>query len=241
MPAGTGAARTEGGGPTPGAATRLLVLGCVRIFQPVHGYFLRRELLSWNVDEWARVHPGSIYNALRQLTRTGLLEELPATSAGGRPARTSYRLTDDGEREYLAALRSTLRGVEDPTAFLTAINFASGLPRAEVVEAMEDRLRLLHAHVAEADRVVEQVLAARDTPDTASEVPRLIRARVLGEIAWTEDYLERIRAGAYSFVGEPPSWHPSDEAVAAALAEGALIDAAPWRARPDPETRNNQG
>ena len=59
-----------------GSSTRLLVLGCVRIFQPVHGYFLRRELVSWEVDQWAHVHPGSIYNALKSLTRSGLLEEV---------------------------------------------------------------------------------------------------------------------------------------------------------------------
>jgi DNA-binding PadR family transcriptional regulator len=87
------------------SATRLLVLGVVRIFQPVHGYFVRRELLSWHVDEWASVNPGSIYNALRTLTREGYLEEV-ATDAGGRPARTTYRFTADGETEFFSVLRS---------------------------------------------------------------------------------------------------------------------------------------
>jgi hypothetical protein len=35
------------------SSTRLLMLGAVRIFQPVHGYFVRRELLTWRVDQWA--------------------------------------------------------------------------------------------------------------------------------------------------------------------------------------------
>jgi hypothetical protein len=35
------------------SATRLLVLGAVRIFQPAHGYLVRRELLSWGVENWA--------------------------------------------------------------------------------------------------------------------------------------------------------------------------------------------
>ena len=47
------------------SSTRLLVLGVVRIFQPVHGYLVRRELLTWYVEEWASVNPGSIYNAPR--------------------------------------------------------------------------------------------------------------------------------------------------------------------------------
>ena len=76
-----------------GSSTRLLVLGCVRIFQPVHGYFLRRELVSWEVDQWAHVHPGSIYNALKSLTRSGLLEEVGVVADGPRPQRTTYRLT----------------------------------------------------------------------------------------------------------------------------------------------------
>jgi DNA-binding PadR family transcriptional regulator len=55
--------------------TRLLILGAVRIFQPVHGYLVRRELMSWQVDRWAHLNPGSVYNALRSLARDGYLEE----------------------------------------------------------------------------------------------------------------------------------------------------------------------
>ena len=32
------------------SATRLLVLGAIRIMQPVHGYEVRRELVSWRVE-----------------------------------------------------------------------------------------------------------------------------------------------------------------------------------------------
>ncbi len=38
------------------SATRLLVLGAVRIFQPAHGYLVRRELLSWDVENWAAIN-----------------------------------------------------------------------------------------------------------------------------------------------------------------------------------------
>ena len=58
------------------SATRLLLLGTVRIFQPVHGYFVRRELLSWYADAWAHVNPGSVYNGLRSLVREGFIAEV---------------------------------------------------------------------------------------------------------------------------------------------------------------------
>src|SRR5688500_11438635 len=56
--------------------TRLMILGVVRWLQPVHGYDVRRELLSWQVEDWASIAPGSIYHALRKLTDEGLLEEV---------------------------------------------------------------------------------------------------------------------------------------------------------------------
>jgi Transcriptional regulator PadR-like family len=79
------------------SATRLLVLGVVRIFQPAHGYLVRRELLSWDVENWAAINPGSIYNMLRTLTRDGLLAEVDTADVGKGPARVGYRLTPDGE------------------------------------------------------------------------------------------------------------------------------------------------
>ena len=154
-----------------GSSTRLLVLGCVRIFQPVHGYFLRRELVSWEVDQWAHVHPGSIYNALKSLTRSGLLEEVGVVADGPRPPRTTYRLTDAGEDEFLTLVRAGLLTVDDPTLFLTAVNMAFALPRDEVVQAVADAgRRCWRTTSASLAAQIEQILGAKDTPDTATEV-----------------------------------------------------------------------
>ena len=75
------------------STTRMLVLALVRWLEPVHGYEVRRELVSWNVEEWANIAPGSIYHALRKLTEEGLLEEVATEKVAGRPARTLYRTT----------------------------------------------------------------------------------------------------------------------------------------------------
>src|SRR5919206_353548 len=122
------------------STTRLLLLGAVRVFQPVHGYLLRRELLSWQVDDWAHVKPGSIYSGLRTLTARALLEELP-----GDPV--SYRLTPDGEVEYQRLLRSALSQPEpgEPSRLLAGLCFMTTLPRAEVREALRARSLMLEA------------------------------------------------------------------------------------------------
>src|SRR4051795_707630 len=149
-----------------GSATRLLVLGCVRIFQPVHGYFLRRELVSWEIERWARIHPGSIYNALKSLTRAGLLAEIDSP-AGTRPQRTTYVITREGDEEFLALVRAGLLEVEDLQLFLTALNMAYALPRDEVVRAIQTRIGLLEDLLTETTRSLDEILDSKDTPDTA--------------------------------------------------------------------------
>ena len=58
------------------SATRLLVLGVVRMYGSAHGYQVRRELLTWSADKWANVAPGSIYHALKKMAAEKLLEEV---------------------------------------------------------------------------------------------------------------------------------------------------------------------
>ncbi|GAB3424154.1 PadR family transcriptional regulator [Flindersiella endophytica] len=87
------------------STTRLLVLGAVKLAQPVHGYDVRRELLTWGVADWANVQPGSIYHHLRTLERDRMLEVVAVDRVGARPARTSYRLTDDGDTAFGVLLR----------------------------------------------------------------------------------------------------------------------------------------
>lgn len=187
------------------STTRLLVLGVVRIFQPVHGYFVRRELLSWRAQEWAHLNPGSIYNALRTLTREGFLEEVGTESADGRPARTSYRLTPDGETELFALLRRALWTVAPftPAELLAAWSFSWMFKREEVIAAFEQRLARIAAFDKEAEFAVADLDRDPGKPAQVAEHYRLTRDRLQGEGTWLRSILERLRAGEYWFDGEP--------------------------------------
>jgi len=129
------------------SSTRLLILGVVRWFQPVHGYDVRRELLSWHADEWANVQPGSIYHALKKLADEGLLREVTTEQVGARPARTTYEITPKGEEEFQDLLKRgwwDLKPGIDP--FAVAYTFLPALPRELSTTALRHRaqqLRLL--------------------------------------------------------------------------------------------------
>jgi DNA-binding PadR family transcriptional regulator len=181
------------------STTRLLLLGAVRIFQPVHGYLLRRELLSWQVEDWAHVKPGSIYSGLRTLAAHGLLEELP-----GDPV--SYRLTSDGELEYQRLLVQAVRQPEpgDPSRLLAGLCFVTTLPREEVREALRARALLLEASLSATASSLRNIEAARMVPASSAELYHVITCWLEGEQAWVRDICARLDAGYYRFAGEEP-------------------------------------
>jgi DNA-binding PadR family transcriptional regulator len=187
------------------SATRLLLLGTVRIFQPVHGYFVRRELLSWHADAWAHVNPGSVYNGLRSLARDGFLEEVGTETQGGRPARTLYRLTGYGESEFMSRLRNLLWTVSshDPADLMAAWSFAWALTREEVIASLEHRVEQISASARASEFAIEGIQHGSETPDTVAEHFRLTQARLDGEASWVRDLIERLQAGEYWFEGEP--------------------------------------
>ena len=105
--------------------TRLLLLGAVALFEPVNGYQIRRELLSWRVEAWANIQPGSIYNGLATLTQRGDLVRHDLRD-GSREVAV-YELSDKGRAEFRGSIESALTEVRPttPLAFQTAIAHAA--------------------------------------------------------------------------------------------------------------------
>jgi DNA-binding PadR family transcriptional regulator len=185
------------------SSTRILILGAVRIFQPVHGYLVRRELLSWQVERWAHLNPGSIYNGLRTLSRDGYLEEVATEQGATGSARTTYRLTPDGETEFIRLVRESLWTIDavSPEVLLAGVSFMWALSRDEVVAALEHRVVQIDAHHRASEFAVQSVFDSHK-PDHVAETMRVVDARVQGERVWAVALAERLRTGSYVFAGE---------------------------------------
>src|SRR5690348_5120507 len=164
----------------------MMILGLVRWLQPVHGYDVRRELMSWEVDRWANIQPGSIYHALRKLAQEGLLAEVATERVGSRPARTTYRMTPAGDREFDDLLRRYWWEYKDPIdPFGAAFSLLPALSRREAVAALRNRARLLEGMLAQ----MRELLAA--APGWGEERPvhvmwsiELGEAKAEAEMAW---------------------------------------------------------
>jgi DNA-binding PadR family transcriptional regulator len=184
------------------SSTRLLVLGVVRIFQPVHGYDVRRELITWHAHEWGNVAPGSIYNALKSLTRDGMLEIVGTGAVGGRPERTSYKLTTDGEKEFQELVRTTFWEVRDPVdPLMAAIPFMWTMRRDELIAALKHRVAHIRGKLIADQFSIDQY----DDPVSRDQVREMIKlgsVRIGAEIAWAEALIAKLERGEYTFEAE---------------------------------------
>ncbi|MDX6257449.1 MAG: hypothetical protein QOJ11_3783 [Frankiales bacterium] len=190
------------------SATRLLVLGVIRLAQPVHGYEVRRELLTWRIEETTNVKPGSIYSAIRTLERDGCIAVHSRESEDSRPERTSYVLTAEGETEFQLLLRQYWWNVVQPAEpLIPALSMMMFMPREELLAALASRATKLNAHLRTLAFVRETIRdgatgADGEIPEHVREILDFMSARGRSELEWTRGLVKRLKAGAYRFSDE---------------------------------------
>lgn len=173
----------------------MMILGLVKWMQPVHGYDVRRELLSWSADKWANVAPGSIYHALRKLSEEGMLREVSTEQVGSRPARTRYAITPKGDNEFESLLRGHWWTLEQPAdPFMAALSFLPALPRDEAVSALRNRAQALRA-ISDKLATAMRTRWMRGKPAHLGWMWELDIARAEAEIAWCERVASLIESG----------------------------------------------
>jgi DNA-binding PadR family transcriptional regulator len=193
------------------SAIRLLVLGAIRERGRAHGYQARSDLETWGAHEWSTAKPGSIYHALRQLTKHGLLHahELAPSTAGG-PPRVEYELTAAGDAEFLRLLRASLAGHAQRIDELTAgVGFLNHLPRQEAITLLKQRLEALDGWQAE--------VAPHWTPDRddtrnwepTTEIMRLWTNFSASGAEWTRSLIQRLERDLERGTKEGPTWPTS--------------------------------
>lgn len=185
------------------SAIRLLVLGAVRQHGRAHGYQVRNDLEYWGAHEWSNAKPGSIYHALKQMAKQGLLHahEIAPSTAGG-PPRTEYEMTQRGTEEYFQLLRESLTSYDQKTDVLSAgIGFMVDLKREEAVALLKERVRGLE----EWRTSVTEYYTPEDGPESIGHIGEIMNMWVHSSdagAAWTRGLIARIEGGAYTFAGE---------------------------------------
>ncbi|MFE9396509.1 PadR family transcriptional regulator [Streptomyces flavidovirens] len=185
------------------SAIRLLILGAVRQHGRAHGYQVRNDLEFWGAHEWSNAKPGSIYHALKQMAKQGLLvaHEVAPSTVGG-PPRVEYEINDKGTEEYFTLLREALSSHEQKTDVLSAgIGFIVDLPRSEAVALLKKRI----AGLEQWRSAVTEYYTPEGGPEQLGHIGEIMNLWVHsadGGAEWTRGLIERIEGGAYTFAGE---------------------------------------
>jgi len=184
----------------------MLLLGAVQLFEPVNGYQIRRELVSWRVDEWAHINPGSIYSGLETLARAGHLARHSLVE--GSRTVTVYTTTDEGRAEFhrlfADAVRTHNRG--SARGFTTALSLAPLVTREVFLGLLKERLAAVDAVLAEGE-----ALAAAPADALPPHLPPLIglwQAQAQTERAWLVEMVDGLETGGSWYAGETAGWSP---------------------------------
>ncbi|MEU1042145.1 PadR family transcriptional regulator [Streptomyces sp. NPDC005907] len=185
------------------SAIRLLVLGAVRQHGRAHGYQVRNDLEYWGAHEWSNAKPGSIYHALKQMAKQGLLHahEVAPSTAGG-PPRTEYEITDRGTEEFLRLLRESLTSYDQKMDVKSAaVGFLVELPRDEAVGLLKERIHRIEAWRS----AVTEHYVPEGGPGQLGHIGEIMNLWVStadADAEWTRGLIERVEGGAYTFAGE---------------------------------------
>ena len=197
--------------------TRMLLLGAVAMFEPVNGYQIRRELVSWQVDKWANVNPGSIYHGLGTLTAEGYL--IRSELRDGTRHVAVYEVTDAGRALLERSLRTALETVDpyDRTPFTIAFGLLPLLPRRDALGALVTRRAAL-------EREIDGFVRGKDDP--ANGPPHARRGWLLwldlavAELGWLRETIEDIKTRRLPLVpGKDGDWQPPADDPGRQLAE----------------------
>ena len=187
------------------SSIRLFILGTLAASGPLHGHQIRHQAQSDRTEEWADVHVGSLYGALKRLANEGLVREVRTERVGNRPERTVYEITREGYRALAAVREQALRRLTLPNdPFDLALAQSRDLPEETLAQIVADRLAAL--------RVQETSLRHRaEAADIyLNEAERMIMRhfieRAAAEVHWHEELLGRMPKIAADFrdgIGAP--------------------------------------
>ncbi len=177
-----------------------VVLGALKRRGVAHGYRIYRDLVEWRVETWTIIRPGSIYHALGQMEKQGLIEQ-PGQQQGEAlgPSKTEYILTDAGESLFMELLQQALKGI-DIVELSVGIAFMEYLTRAEVIQLLQQR--------AAAERQVTSFLGTlpvEQQPSTPAKHPELLRVwsdSYANAAASTDKLIVALQTGKYTFKNE---------------------------------------
>jgi len=174
---------------TPLAMTALALL----VERPMHPYEMYRLMIDRYEHDIVKVKPGTLYHAMTRMAESGLVEAVGTDREGGRPERTTYRITPEGVRVMQERLRALLaEPVNEYPCFPVALGESHNLPREEVLDLLGKRIEVLAARVGTTRAMLDA--AARTVDEVYLIDHRFVIDMAAAELDWLRGLVTRIES-----------------------------------------------
>lgn len=173
-----------------------MVLGVVHRHKQTHGYQVYHDLVSWQAETWTKIRPGSIYHALAQLEKQGMLINHGHKDGQKGLSKTIYSMTDAGEAELIKLVKQALVSY-DQESFTAGLAFMSILSRSTAILLAEERLR---KHKETVDFLAK--LPRTDMPSTPAQHSAIITSwSAIFDVTatWQRQFIDDLKNGMYGF------------------------------------------
>ena len=175
----------------------------------MHPYEMQRQMRIRHTDDLLALKRGSLYHAINQLQRDGSIEPVETTRAGRRPERTVYRITPDGDDEFVGWLRELLSTpVPETSHLMAALAHVLQLDPRDARDQLQLRVVNLEARIASM-HAVERGVAELYGRVLILEV-EYARALVEAELAWVRALAGDLHSGKLDWSFENIKQHMLD-------------------------------
>lgn len=182
-------------GKRPANPLALAVLGLL-LEQPMHPHAMATALRERQLDQAFKVTTGSLYDTVRALARDGWIEATDTEQVGGRPARTVYRHTSEGKRQFTDWLDELIREPsQEYPRFLSAVSYLGALGRQRAAQALRERAAALEARIAAGEKAYREATERHGAPRLFVIEAEYARAMADAELRWVRQTAEEIERG----------------------------------------------
>jgi len=173
----------------------------------MHPYEMAATLKQRGKEQSIKLRYGSLYSVIGQLEREGFIEAAGTARDGGRPERTTYRLTDSGEAEMNSWLRSLVaEPVKEYPQFEAALSLLPALPPKEVQLLLAERLGRLEEQERRMQAEIKGA-AAINLPALFLIESEYALALVRAERVYVKGLIRGIESGELDGVEQWRRWH----------------------------------
>ncbi len=172
---------------------KFLVLGTLDPIVSASGYDIIRELDKKMVTHWTNVKKGSIYHALKALTKDEHIQETEKLKQGSYPTMTLFKITKTGQNLFDKMQKEAFMGLYPYFfGFKLALKFNSRLEADQIRKYADKAIEIIDTNIARMDEYIASLPKSDPSLDNFPFFIEHDKMLFIQEKKWIQMAMERL-------------------------------------------------